>query len=158
MGWDCRESLLTSFSLQFYFHFLKVNVLLSRKRCHDFLCCVFSNVSSDFLHGHICSTFLAAVRSWAEPYLVNNLGLLPLSTASPWRGCPHIGSYSIWKYSMIPIKSKWPSRQSWGRNAKMFVPPSIYPPPIYPGSFPWYLFQVLSVNLPLILPSVNVPR
>ena len=42
----------------------------------------------------------------------------------------------------------------------MFVPPSIFPPPIYPGNFPRYLFQVLSVNLPLNLHSVpgSYPR
>merc|ERR1719430_232017 len=60
----------------------------------------------------------------------------------------------------FPLTRVPPYRQSWGRNAKMFVPPSIYPPPIYPGNFPWYLFQVLSVNLPLNLLSVpgSYPR
>ena len=110
--------------------------------------------------------FLAAVRSWAEPYLVNNLGLLQPSIASPWQGCPHIGSYSIQQESIIisciylwqiPIIRKSPSsRQSWGRNAKMFVPPSIFSPSIYPGSYPRHLSQVLLINLLLNLPP-NLP-
>ena len=96
-----------------------------------------------------------------QPWTPSTLYCFPLTRVPPYRFIFNTtGKYNyklhiyLWQ---IPIIHKPPtSRQSWGRNAKMFVPPSIFPPTIYPGSYPRFLSQVHLVNLLLNLPA-NLP-
>ena len=76
-----------------------------------------------------------------QPWAPSTLYCFPLTRVPPYRFIFNTtGKYNyklhIYLWQIPIIRKSSSSRQSTGRNAKMFVAPSIFSPSIYPGSFP----------------------